>query len=139
MNTKSSIIESLEDLPAGISFFCPVCVHGTAIKTKPRGEPMECHNCNNTRLQVAYAPIEELTQNYCKPLERFQPFKLADGVFFVLLINTDYLSELVDLNDLTDAVRTARYIKDRFFFTRPLPDDIVLDVNFFTDITWIPK
>ena len=136
---SNTTITSLDELPPAISFFCPNCVDGTGLKIGPYGEPIDCKECSNHRILASQRIFVNLTRDYCIPAKSIPTWPITDGVYYVLLFSDRFLSELVDLNDLTDAVRTARFIKDRFFFTRPLPDDIVNDHSFFNNIAWIPK
>lgn len=118
------------------AFFCPNCISESSVKLGPYGEPTECSECGNHRVIAKYSYIRKLTLNYCIPL--ITP-KGGDR-FFILLYNKDLARfDNIDLNEICDTVRTARWIKDRFFFTKPIPLDVATDTNYITTIAWIPK
>lgn len=140
MDLPTNIITS-ENLPPQISFFCSNCVTGSGVKIDVYGAPIVCKECNGQRLITKSARIDKLTPDYCMPALGFALSPVEEDIYYVLLImgKDGFLSEMIDISEFIDTVRSARYIKDRFFFTTPLPIDVVTDVNFFTDIAWIPK
>jgi len=140
MQSTTNIITS-ENLPPQISFFCEHCVTAHGVKLDAYGAPVDCDNCNGGRLITKCRRILKMTEDYCKPAEVMAGGEIAEGTYYVMLImgSEGFLQELVDISEFVSTVRSARYMKDRFFFTSKLPEDKVTDVDFFTDITWIPK
>ena len=131
-------------LPPKIAFFCPHCVDGNGVKKspyKPYGD-MNCSECNNRRLIANHEHVHKITKDYCIPEEDLDIFRISPGSYYILLLtNVEIKGGITeDLFGVDNLVNSARFIKDRFFFGKPLTDSFFNQIkNFVTEIAWIPR
>jgi hypothetical protein len=119
--------------PAKITFFCSNCITRDSISVK------DCPECQNHRIIAAYAPVETLTSGFCKPNLRYG---VDNGLYHILLLTNVEATGGLSENFISqyELVQDTRYIKDRFFFTKPLDSIFLSHIHpFITQVAWIYK